>query len=301
MVRLGANRYGKAEVRVVRVARGAAPDGGDVIRDWNVSTSLSGDLADSHLTGDNAKVLPTDSQKNKVYALAKELGAVEPEAFALSLGSFFVSSQEPITRARISVEEYGWTPIGATGYSFARSGDLVRTTTVTVDAARGAWVVSGIRDLVVLNATGSEFWGYPKDPYTTLPETKDRILATSVNASWRFRGPANDPAIGTADDTADWAATFATARSVITETFAGTYTYSLQQMLYAIGSALLAAVPVICEVRLALPNKHHYLVDLTPFGLENDREVYLAGDRPYGLIEGTVLADDAPDEGLAWT
>ncbi|HEY7260508.1 MAG TPA: urate oxidase [Trebonia sp.] len=293
MVRLGANRYGKAEVRVVRVARGAAPDGGDVIRDWNVSTSLSGDLADSHLTGDNAKVLPTDSQKNKVYALAKELGAVEPEEFALSLGSFFVSSQDPITRARISVEEYGWTPIGATGYSFARTGDLVRTTTVTVDAARGASVVSGIRDLVVLNTTGSEFWGYPKDPYTTLPETKDRILATSVNASWRFRG--------TAIDTADWAATFKTARSVIPETFAGTYSYSLQQMLYAIGSALLAAVPAICEVRLALPNKHHYLADLTPFGLENDREVYLAGDRPYGLIEGTVLADDAPDEGLAWT
>jgi urate oxidase len=293
MVQLGANRYGKAEVRVVRVARGAAADGGDVIRDWNVSTSLSGDLADTHLTGDNAKVLPTDSQKNKVYALAKELGAVEPEDFALSLGTFFVSSQEPITRARISVEEYGWTPIGATGYSFARAGDLVRTTTVVVDSVLGPSVVSGIRDLVVLNTTRSEFWGYPKDPYTTLPETKDRILATSVNASWRFR-PA---AVGSAD----WAATFAAARSAILETFAGTYTYSLQQMLYAIGSALLTAVPGSCEARLSLPNKHHYIVDLAPFGLENDREVYLAGDRPYGLIEGTVLADDAPDPGLAWT
>jgi urate oxidase len=293
MVQLGANRYGKAEVRVVRVARGAAPDGGDVIRDWNVSTSLSGDLAGSHLAGDNAKVLPTDSQKNRVYALAKELGAVEPETFALSLARFFVSSQEPITRARISVEEYGWTPIGATGYSFARTGDLARTTTVTVDATLGASAVSGIKDLVVLNTTGSEFWGYPKDPYTTLPETKDRILATSVNAQWRFRG--------NAIDSADWAGTFATARAVILEMFAGTYTYSLQQMLYTMGSALLAAIPEICEVRLALPNKHHYLVDLAPFGLENEREVYLAGDRPYGLLEGTVLADDATDPGLAWT
>jgi urate oxidase len=293
MVQLGANRYGKAEVRVVRVARGAAADGGDVIRDWNVSTSLSGDLADSHLTGDNAKVLPTDSQKNKVYALAKELGAVEPEEFALSLGTFFVSSQEPITRARISVEEYGWTPIGRGGYSFARSGDLVRTTTVIVDSAVGPSVVSGIKDLVVLNTTGSEFWGYPKDPYTTLPETKDRVLATAVNASWRFR----PGAVGSAD----WAVAFAAARTAILETFAGTYTYSLQQMLYAIGSALLTAVPGICEARLALPNKHHYIVDLAPFGLENDREVYLAGDRPYGLIEGTMLADDAPDPGLAWT
>jgi urate oxidase len=296
VVHIGANQYGKAEVRLVRVSRGAGDGGEDLLRDWNISTSLSGDLADSHLTGSNAKVLPTDSQKNKAYALAKELGGdAEPEAFALAHASFFVSSQEPITRARVSVEEYGWTPIGATGYSFARSGDLVRTTVVHVDSARGASVVSGLKDLTVLNTTASEFWGYPKDAYTTLPETKDRVLATSVNAAWRFRPDAVAAGV-------DWAAAFSAAKSTILATFSGTYTYSLQQMLYAIGAALLDALPSVCEVRLALPNKHHYLVDLAPFGLSNEREVYLAGDRPYGLIEGTVLADDAPeDDGLAWT
>ena len=295
MVHLGANHYGKAEVRLVRVTRGTGPGGADLLRDWNISTSLSGDLADSHLTGSNAKVLPTDSQKNKAYALAKELGRdVEPEAFARELASFFVASQEPITRARVSVDEYGWTPIGATGYSFARSGDLVRTTTVHVDSALGLSVVSGLRDLTLLNTTASEFWGYPKDAYTTLPETDDRVLATSVNASWRFRPEA-------VTDGPDWGAAFSLAKSTILATFAFSYTYSLQQMLYSIGAALLDAVPAICEVRLALPNKHHYLADLAPFGLSNDREVYLAGDRPYGLIEGTVLADDAPEDALAWT
>jgi len=293
MVQLGANRYGKAEVRVVRVARGAALGGGDVIRDWNVSTSLSGDLADSHLTGDNAKVLPTDSQKNRVYALAKELGVTEPETFALALASYFTTSQEPVSRARIAVEEYAWTPVGATGFSFARTGDLLRTTTVIHDVSLGTSVVSGIRDLVVLNTTGSEFWGFPQDPYTTLAETNDRILATQVNASWRFR-PRAVP--GT-----DFAAAFAAAKKTVLETFAATYSYSLQQTLYAIGSAVIEALPDVCEVRLALPNRHHFLVDLAPFGLENDREVYYAADRPYGLIEGTVLADDAPDAGIAWT
>jgi urate oxidase len=293
MVQLGANRYGKAEVRVVRVARAAAPDGGDLIRDWNVSTSLSGDLADTHLTGDNAKVLPTDSQKNRVYALAKELGPAEPEAFAIELARFFTTSQEPISRARISVEEYGWTPIVAGGYSFARAGDLVRTTTVIHDVALGTSVVGGIKDLVVLNTTASEFWGFPKDAYTTLPETTDRILATQVNAAWRFRP---DTVSGV-----DFAAAFGAAKSAVLDTFAATYSYSLQQTLYAIGSAVIAAVPAICEVRLALPNKHHFIVDLAPFGLDNDREVYYAADRPYGLIEGSVLADDAPDAGLAWT
>jgi urate oxidase len=295
VVHLGANQYGKAEVRLVRVSRGAGAGGEDLLRDWNISTSLSGDLADSHLTGSNAKVLPTDSQKNKAYALAKELGGdVEPETFALAHASFFVSSQEPITRARVSVEEYGWTPIGATGYSFARSGDLVRTTVVHVDSALGASVVSGLKDLTVLNTTASEFWGYPKDAYTTLPETKDRVLATSVNAAWRFRPDAVAAGV-------DWAAAFSAAKSTILATFSGTYTYSLQQMLYAMGAAVLDALPSACEVRLALPNKHHYLVDLAPFGLSNEREVYLAGDRPYGLIEGAVLADDAPEDTLAWT
>ena len=293
MVQIGVNRYGKAEIRVVRVARGAATDGGDVIRDWNVSTSLSGDLDGTHLTGDNSQVLPTDSQKNRVFALAKEMGAVPPEDFALALAAFFVASQEPITRARIAVEEFGWTPIGATGYSFARAGDLVRTTTVVHDATAGTSVVSGIKDLILLNTTGSEFWGSPRDAHTTLGETKDRMLATAVNASWRFRPGAAE--------TVDWDAVAVIARKTILDTFAGTYTYSLQQMLYALGSALLSALPEICEARLALPNKHHFIVDLEPFGLENEREVYYADDRPYGLIEGAVLADDAPEAGLAWT
>jgi urate oxidase len=153
--------------------------------------------------------------------------------------------------------------------------------------------VLGVKDLVLWNTTGSEFWGFPKDAHTTLAETKDRMLATAVNASWRFR----PGAVGTAD----WDAVAVAAKRTILDTFASTYTYSLQQMLYALGSALISALPEICEVRLALPNKHHFIVDLEPFGLENDREVYYADDRPYGLIEGTVLADDAPDAGLAWT
>lgn len=293
MAQLGVNRYGKAEIRMVRVGRGAGPGGSDVLRDWNVSTALSGDLAGSHLTGDNSNVLATDSQKNRVYALAKELGPVEPEVFALALAPFFTSAQPPISRARVSIDEYGWNPIGSTGYSFARAGDLVRTTTVIHDVDAGTSLVSGIRDLIVMNTTGSEFWGFPKDPYTTLPETKDRILATAVNASWRFW----PDTLGRVD----WGWAFGRAKSTILETFAGTYSYSLQQMLFALGSALIAAIPEICEVRLALPNKHHFIVDLAPFGLDNDREVYHADDRPYGLIEGSVLADFAPDAGLAWT
>lgn len=288
MVRLGPNRYGKAEVRVLRVVRGGAPDGGDVLRDRCVWTSLSGDLAGSHLSGDNRNVLATDTQKNAVNAFAQKFGDGEPEEFALELARHFVTG--PITRARIAVEEYGWSRIGAHPHSFARSGDSTRTTSVVHDAEAGTSVVSGVADLVVLNTTDSEFWGFPRDQYTTLAETKDRILATEVTARWRYRSAS-----------VDWSGAYALARQALLEAFAGTYSYSLQQTLYAMGSAIIETVPDVCEVRLALPNKHHFLVDLTPFGQPNDNEVYYAADRPYGLIEGTALADDAPDAGLAWT
>ncbi len=297
MVQLGANRYGKAEVRVMRVARGAGPGGGDLIRDWNVSTSLSGDLAATHLTGDNSAVLATDTQKNTVYALAQRLGPVPPETFGMELAAHFVDTQPQITRARVAIGEYGWAPAGAAGpagHSFARTGELTRGCRVTRDSGSGVSVLAGIEDLTVLNTTNSEFWGFPRDEYTTLAETRDRMLATQVSAWWRYRGVSTGPAGG-------WDAAFAAAREALLAAFSETYSYSLQQTLYAIGSRIIETVPEVCEVRLALPNKHHYLVDLAPFGLPNDHEVYYPGDRPYGLIEGTVLADDAPDPGPAWT
>jgi urate oxidase len=160
---------------------------------------------------------------------------------------------------------------------------------VVVDRELGASVFGGIKDLTVLNTTGSEFWGFPRNEYTTLAETKDRMLTTSVSARWRLRS-----------EDADFAAVFERARAALLAAFAQTYSYSLQQTLFAIGTQIVADVPEICEVRLVLPNKHHFLVDLAPFGLANDNEVYYAADRPYGLIKGTVLADDAPDAGLAW-
>jgi urate oxidase len=285
MAVLGENRYGKAEVRVVHVDRSATPH---AIRDWNVSVSLAGDMREVHLSGANDRVLPTDTQKNTVYALAQQLGAVEPEVFALALARHFVDRQAGISRARVRLDSYGWTAIGP--HSLVRSGGEVRSVAVVHDEQSGSWVVGGLGELTLLNTTDSEFWGFARDEYTTLAETTDRMLATSVEARWRFR-----------DTDCDWAPAFQRARQALLDAFAGTYSYSLQQSLYAMGCRVLAEVPELCEVRLALPNKHHFLVDLSPFGQPNDNEVYHAADRPYGLIEGRVLADDAADAGPAWS
>jgi urate oxidase len=275
---LGANQYGKAEVRVVRVRRDGPRH---ELRDLDVSIALAGDLAEVHLSGDNGAVLPTDSQKNTVYAFARRYGIDQIEDFGLLLARHFVDSQPAIGRARVRLTEYGWQRLGP--HSFQRDGAESRTATVTVTAQRST-VESGLTGLVLLNSTDSEFNGFVRDPYTTLPETDDRILATAVEANWRHQD--GEPADRTA--TRDWAGSYAGVRAALVGAFIDTYSRSLQQTLYAMGHRVLAERPEIAEIHLSLPNRHHLPVELAPFGLTNPGEVYVATDRPYGLIEGTV-------------
>ncbi|MFD7401986.1 factor-independent urate hydroxylase [Streptomyces sp. NPDC059866] len=281
---LGQNQYGKAENRVVKITRDGATHH---IRDLNVSVSLSGDMDEVHYSGSNANVLPTDTTKNTVYAFAKEHGIESAEQFGIHLARHFVTSQEPIRTARIRIEEYAWERIDNSGkgeHSFVRKGQETRLTQITFDGS--SWeVVSGLKDLTVMNSTDSEFWGYVKDKYTTLPEAYDRILATSVSARWRFNWSADE------QEMPDWDTSYEEARTHLLQAFAETYSLSLQQTLYQMGARIIDNRSEIDEVRFSLPNKHHFLVDLEPFGLKNDNEVYFAADRPYGLIEGTILRD----------
>jgi urate oxidase len=290
---LGPNQYGKAETRVVRIYR---DNGRHEIRDLNVSTLLRGDFADAHTRGDQASVLPTDSQKNTCFALAKEKGVGEIEDYALDLARHFVHDIEPVTAARVEVEEYRWERVSVAGqphpHTFVRAGQEVRTTAVTV-SRRLSWIVSGLKDLVLLKSTGSEFAGFLKDRYTTLVETHDRILATSLTASWRYGLRPSRPK--------SWDEAHADIRQILLERFAEVHSLALQQSLWEMGQAVLRARDDVAEVRLSAPNRHHFLADLAPFGLDNPGEVFHAADRPYGLIQCAVQRDDAgEDAGPAW-
>ncbi len=286
---LGPNQYGKSENRVVRIYRDTSRH---EIRDLNVSTSLRGDFDAAHTIGDQSAVLPTDTQKNTCYAYAKEKGIGEIEEYALALARHFVHDVLPVDGARVEVEEYGWERVVVGGrehdHTWVRTGQEVRTTVVTVDAD-SAWVVSGLKDLVLLKSTGSEFHGYLVDDYTTLPETRDRVMATSLVARWRYAGT-----------DVDWDASYAAVRQTLVQQFATVHSLALQQTLWEMGKAVLEAAPQIAEMRLSAPNRHHFAVDLSPFGLDNPNEVFAAADRPYGLIECAVTREEAPDAGLAW-
>lgn len=159
---------------------------------------------------------------------------------------------------------------------------------MTVDGDR-TWAASGVRDLTLLKTTGSEFHGFLKDEHTTLPETWDRILATSLLARWRHAQPEGD-----------WDGRYADVRRTLTETFATKHSHALQETLYAMGHAALEVHPGVAEIRFSAPNNHHVRYDTSPFGLDNPGLVFHAADRPYGLIEATVTRDDAPDPRLAW-
>ncbi|MYR73936.1 MULTISPECIES: factor-independent urate hydroxylase [unclassified Streptomyces] len=293
---LGQNQYGKAENRVVKITRDGATHH---IKDLNVSVALSGDMDDVHYSGSNAHVLPTDTTKNTVFAFAKEHGIESAEQFGIHLARHFVTSQEPIKTARIRIEEYAWERIATSDgnsrfigadevrHSFVRKGQELRTAQITYDGER--WeVISGLKDLTVLNSTNSEFWGYAKDKYTTLKEAYDRILATDVSAKWRYNWTDDEQRMP------NWEKSYRQARTHMLEAFAETYSLSLQQTLYQMGSRIINSQSEIDEIRFSLPNNHHFLVDLEPFGLKNDTAdgaVYFAADRPYGLIEATVLRD----------
>jgi urate oxidase len=291
-IALGPNQYGKAENRVVRIYRDTPRH---EIRDLNVSSALRGDFSDAHITGDQSRVLPTDTQKNTIYAFAsQDIGEIEQ--YALALGRHFVHDVDPVDGARIEIEEYAWDRIRVNGHehdhSFVRKGSEVRTTVVAIEGkgeSQQAWVISGLKDLVLLKSTGSEFWGFLRDDYTTLQETHDRVMATSLVARWRYLS-----------HDLDWAKAYTDIRRILLERFATVHSLALQQTLYEMGKVVLESHSEVAEIKLSAPNKHHFVVDLSPFGLDNPNEVFHADDRPYGLIQASVVRDDAPSLPMAW-
>jgi urate oxidase len=271
------NQYGKSKVRLVKVERHGSRH---ELADLNVDIQLRGDFAASYEEGDNSLVVPTDTMKNTVYALARRQPLGEIEEFGLRLSDHFLTRHAHVSGARIAISQTGWKRIHvggrAHGHSFLHCGEERRTAMVDRDRA-GAKVRSGISDLVILKTTGSGFEGYIRDEYTTLKETKDRIFGTAVKADWTWRG--EEPSYGTC-----WHA----VRETILETFACHDSLGVQHTLHAMAEAILDRVQAIGEIHIAMPNRHCLLVDLSPFGMDNPNEVFLPVDEPHGLIEATL-------------
>jgi urate oxidase len=289
-MKLEGHLYGKARVRVLKILRGladgrvrvAAATGQDrqSIKEITVAAMLEGDFASSYTAGDNTKVVPTDTIKNTINVLAKQHLGEEIEPFALMLGEHFLQRYKQVRSAKIDISERDWRRMEVNGephpHSFVAGSDAKMFTRVF--CSRDSHTMeSGIRDFIILKSTGSGFEKYPKDEFTTLPETSDRILATSLSATWTFPKPStsyrdkNDKII-----------------SAMLKIFAEEYSPSAQTTLFQMGTAALEVCPEISRIALTMPNKHYLLVNLSPFGLENRNEVFTPTEEPHGQIEAVV-------------
>jgi len=279
-IRLGKNNYGKQRVRVLQVVR--RPDRHD-IKELTLSIRLEGDFELAHTKGDNRKVLPTDTMKNTVYALAKQHAIESPEEFCLRLAEHFLSRNPQVSRVRVEAAQTLWSRLSVEGkphpHTFTSSTSEKRTAALSATREEKT-LHAEIEGLVVLKTTDSAFENFLRDQYTTLKEDRDRILATAIRAAWLYR-----------DNPADFDSTWHGVRQTLLESFAGHDSESLQHTLYAMGEAVLKKFTGIREVHLSLPNKHYNLFNLSPFHLDNPKEIFLPTDEPHGLIEATLSND----------
>jgi urate oxidase len=279
-MQLISQNYGKQRVRVLKVLRQGARH---EVKELTVGVRLEGDFAAAYTAGDNRNVVATDTMKNTVQALAHRHLTAQTEPFALLLARHFLDSFAHVTRVTVDTRERRWTrlEVGGRPHDHAFTGDGAHPVTRLV-AARGAApeLESGLEDLLIMKSTASGFSGFPRDAFTTLPETDDRILATDLQARWRW---ATVPAAGF-----DFNAANGTALDALLTAFASAFSPSVQTTLYQMAEAAFAAVPAIDRIRLSLPNKHYLLLNLKPFGDDNPNVTFLPTDEPHGQIEAVI-------------
>jgi urate oxidase len=276
---LGANSYGKAGNHLFKVVR--ATDRHEV-RDYRVDVALTGDYDAVHTHGDNTGAMATDTMRNTVYAVASQNEFDSPERYGLALVDYLLT-QPRVEGARVSVVEQRWDRIVVDGrpheHAFTKAAGGKHTAVVAGEGDRRA-VTAGIDDLHVLKTTNSGWSNFLEGGYRTLKDTDDRILATSITASWDYREPSGD-----------FGAWWDGVHEQIGRTFSDHFSPSVQHTIWRMGQAILERFEQIERISFTLPNKHHLLYDLAPFGLDNDREIYWVTVEPYGRIQATVERD----------
>jgi urate oxidase len=273
MANLSFDTYGKTHVRLLQVMRAGLRH---EIVEWNTQIFLEGDLAESYIAGDNSKVLPTDTMKNTVYALARKNPVLYVEQFAHNLGHHFLGRLPHLRQVKVEIEETPWSRIGDYDAAFTQAGKERRVAACTITRSQET-AISGIRNLQILKTAGSSFAGYPKDEYTTLPETNDRLLGTVLDADWSY-----SPA------TQDLNELHTKIRARLLATFALHRSYSVQHTLYAMAESVIVEFAAVSQIHLTMPNKHYLLADLSKFGLDNPNQIFVPTDEPSGYIEATV-------------
>ncbi|KKK11949.1 hypothetical protein P175DRAFT_0502832 [Aspergillus ochraceoroseus IBT 24754] len=293
MSTVAAARYGKDNVRVYKVHRDEKT-GVQTVYEMTVCVLLEGEIDTSYTKADNSVVVATDSIKNTIFILAKQNPVTPPELFGSILSTHFITKYKHIHAAHTSIICHRWSRLDIDGkphpHSFIRDSEETRNVQVDVTEGLGIDIKSTINKLTVLKSTGSQFWGFVRDEYTTLPEVWDRILSTDVETNWQWK---RFPSLqDVRDNVPKFDATWETARNVTLKTFAEDNSASVQATMYKMGEQILASQPLLETVEYSLPNKHYFELDLSWHkGLKNtgkDAEVFVPQTNPNGLIKCTI-------------
>jgi urate oxidase len=271
------NRYGKGRVRVMRIHRDGERH---EVSQLSIKAMVEGDFARTYTEADNSDSVSTDTIKNIVNIVARENTGLCPEEFCQVLAKKYLYLYPQVARVIVTAHETRWNRLSFDGkphpHSFVLDGNGKPTVEVTT-TREGSTLTSGIDGFTFLKSTQSGWANYLKDAYTTLPETNDRMCATAMVASWKWSAkPKHYPASN------------AKILATVLEVFGVTYSASVQDSLYRMGEAALAAVPEISEISMACPNMHFIPMNLAAFGLDNNNDVFLPTDEPHGQIECTV-------------
>lgn len=273
------NRYGKSHVRLTKVVRKSSTH---QLFEIDAQVQLEGDFSAAYAQGDIRKVVATDTIKNTVYVLAKENDFDSVEQFAVILCKHFVNTYPQVSEVKVDLAQDAWQRVSINGtphdHTFTSAGPQKRICVARLDrSGQDLAIESGIRDLTVLKTTDSEWKDFHRDRYRTLKDTSDRILATKVNALWKYRS-----------GNIDYNAACCTVWGAILNTFATTHSLGVQQTIQDMGNAALDACHDISEISFELPNLHRIPFALEPFGLKFDNDIFVATDEPHGLISGTI-------------
>jgi urate oxidase len=270
--------YGKSAIRLAKVTR--HKDGHD-FKEIHVNIQLEGDFETVYTEGSNKNVLPTDTMKNTVFALAKDHDLATIEDFGLHLTDHFLSNNPQVSAVTIDLAQVRWERMtnGETiePYTYINGGNEQQTTTVR-RTRDGIKVSSGLRGVRILKTTKSGFEGYIVEQFTTLPPTADRILATEMEAVWQYENP----------QSLDYQKLRTLIRGELLMTFANHHSYSVQESLYLMGESVLKNVEEVIEINFKLPNLHYLPINLKPFGMENHNDVFVASGDAFGYITGTL-------------
>lgn len=283
MAYLAEHHYGKSLVRLMKVTREGERH---EVREWSVGVYLRGSFDESFVTGENARVLPTDTMKNTVYSVARSSHATTMEEYALELAEFLLRRNAQVSSVEVRVEEKTWARMEAAGKehgsAFQQRGPERPACTVVLRRDEVPEVRAGVEGIVLLKTSRSGFSGFMRDELTTLRETEDRLLGTEASIEWLY---------GSIASGFDFQTIRAEMMKTLLTAFAEHESASVQHTLYAMAEAALASQPSITEISLTMPNRHCLLVDLSRFGQENPNEIFVPTDEPHGHIHARVTRE----------